>query len=216
MKEGESLSILVVSDEAAADLVTDPRTLHPFAPFLGRERTVSQAAEEAGENANTTLKRVQRYLELGLLELVRELPRAGRAVKLYRSSADVFFVPYEAQSAESLETALAERDRFWEQLLRENVVRARREAVGAYGTRIYRDPHGRVQVQTAVTPTENFTTLDPAGPAALSAWRDSVYLDFEDAKQLQRELFELLLRYQRKRGAQRYIVRVGMAPVVAS
>ena len=47
----------------------------------------------------------------------------------------------------------------------------------------------------------------------LSAWRDSVYLDFGDAKALQREMFDLLKRYHQKAGAQRYIVRLGMAPL---
>ena len=36
---------------------------------------------------------------------------------------------------------------------------------------------------------------------------------YPDAKALQRELFALLLRYQRKGGSQRYVVRMGMAPI---
>jgi hypothetical protein len=50
-------------------------------------------------------------------------------------------------------------------------------------------------------------------PAALSAWRDQVWLDHRDAKALQRDLFALLQRYQ-PRGAQRYVVHVGLAAVL--
>ena len=95
---------------------------------------------------------------------------------------------------------MQERDSYWETLLRRGVVRARAEDVGTWGTRVYRDDRGRLQVQTAVTPERNYTMLDAERPAVLSAWRDSVYLDFEDAKALQREMFALLQKYHQKRG----------------
>lgn len=208
-----SLGVLTVRDPQAAAALTDPRTLRQLEPFLARAATVSEAARETGTKPNTMLSRVRRFLKLGLLAVAAERPRAGRRVKLYRSVADAFFIPFDATSAESLEAALAERDAYWETLLRGSVVRARTEAAESWGTRVYRDARGRLQVQTAVTAERNFTTLDADGPAVLSAWRDRVYLDFSDAKALQRELFDLLLRYQRKQGAQRYIVRVAMAPL---
>lgn len=204
----------VVRDPEAAEALMDPARLRHLAPFLGRERSVGEAAAETGERPNTVLKRVQRLQALGLLVVARALPRRGRPVKLYRASADLFFVPFEATGAESLEAALAERDAYWERLLRGNVVRSRMEALGSWGTRIYRDARGRLQVQTAVTPEENATTLEDDAPAVLSAWRDSVMLDFADAKALQREMFDLLLRYTQKGGSQRYIVRLGLAPVI--
>jgi hypothetical protein len=219
MKERESprtdsaLRTLTIRDPAVAELLIDPERLRHLAPFLGRERSVSEAARESGARPNTALRRVQRLLDLGLLEVARELPRGGRPVKLYRSVAEIFFVPFDATSADTLETALAERDAYWEGLLRRHVVSARSEQLGSWGTRIYRDQRGRLQVQTALDAHRNTTSLDEGDPAILSAWRDRVYLDYPDAKALQRELFELLLRYQRKGGSQRYVVRAGMAPV---
>lgn len=214
MEEPPSPSFLAVHHPDAADLLIDPRSLRQLEPFLGRDCTVTQAARETGTKPNTVLSRVRRLVSLGLLKVVREEPRGGRAVKVYRSSADVFFVPYEATTADSLESALAERDAYWQALLRRNVVRARREAVGTWGTRIYRDARGRLQVQTAVDPFQNFTTLHPGGPAVLSAWRDSLFLDFDDAKALQQEMFALLKRYGQKRGSQRYIIHLGLAPLL--
>ena len=204
---------MVIQDRRAADILTNPRTLRGLEPFLGRDCTVSQAAEETSEKPNTVLSRVRRFLNLGLLKISGERSRGGRAVKLYRSAADLFFIPYEATSAETLEAAMAERDAYWEATLRRGVVRARTQAVGAWGTRVYRDGRGRLQVQAALNPESNYTTLEPGDPAVLSAWRDAVYLDFEDAKALQREMFGLLKTYLQKRGAQRYIVRLGMAPL---
>lgn len=203
----------MVSDRRLADILTDPAELRRLEPFLGREASVSEAARLTGEKPNTVLSRVRRYVRLGLLEQTRSVPRQGRPIRLYRTKADVFFIPFDTTSAESLEAGLAERDLYWERMLRRNVVRARQQQVGSWGTRIYRDERGTLQIQMAVSPESNYTNLQADGPAVLSAWRDSVFLDFEAAKELQRELFTLLLKYQRLGGSQRYIVRLGLAPV---
>src|SRR5690606_28293610 len=83
-----------------------------------RDRSVAEAARETGEKPNTTLRRVRRFVDMGLLRVWREVPRAGRPVKRYRAVADVFFVPFDATGAESLEAALAGRDAYWERLVR--------------------------------------------------------------------------------------------------
>ena len=211
-----SSRVHVVREPGVARALVRPSGLRRLAPFIGAPRTVSEVARETGEKPNTVLRRVQRLLALGLLEVADERRRAGRPVRRYRATADVFFVPFEATGADDLEAALAERDAYWERLLRSHVVRARSEAMGVWGTRIYRDARGRVQVQTAVSPDANASMLDDDMPAALSAWRDQVWLDHADAKAFQRELYDLVQRYQRARGAQRYVVHVGLAAIVGS
>jgi DNA-binding transcriptional ArsR family regulator len=211
--ELEAARVLVVDDESAARWLVRPSGLRLLEPFLGEARSVAEVARATGDKPNTVLRRVQRLQELGLVEVAAIRRRAGRPEKRYRATADVFFVPFEATGAADLEGALAERDAYWERLLRRHVVRARREAMGTWGSRIYRDARGRLQVQTAVSPAANATMLDADMPAALSAWRDQVWLDHADAKALQRDLFALLQHYQAKRGAQRYVVHVGLAAV---
>lgn len=203
----------VVHDSELADLLTNPGTLELIEPFLGRENTVSEAARLTGTLPNTMLARVGRWTRLGLLEVTRQEQRSGKPVKYYRTTADAWFIPFDNTSAETLEAGLAQRDSFWEARLRRAVVTAREQQVGNWGTRVYRDTRGRLQIQMAVSPDSNWTSLDMARPAVLAAWRDGLHLDFEDAKTLQRELFELLLRYQRKEGAQRYVLRLGLAPL---
>jgi hypothetical protein len=204
---------LTVTEPAVAAALMNPRTLRQLEPFLNCERTVLEAARESGVKPNTMLARVKRFVTLGLLVVVREVPRAGRAVKVYTTRAESFFVPYEITPSETLEVSMQERERYWERLLRKNVVRVRSEDVGSWGTRIYRDTRGRLQVQAALTPVQNYTMLAPERPAALSAWRDAIYLDFDEAKALQREMFDLLKKYQQKSGAQRYILHLGLAPI---
>lgn len=213
-EEPAAQSFQVITDPGATKVLTNPGLLRLITPFIGREVTIGQAADEVGASPNTTYKRVMRYVDLGLLEVAREQSRAGRSIKLYRTVADVLFVPFESTPSISLDAALKEREEYWANLLRANVVTARAEVLGTWGTRIYRDHRGRLQVQTALTPESNATTLAPGAPAVLSAWRDNLMLDFHDAKQLQREMFDLLLKYQRKEGAQRYIIHVGLAPLL--
>ncbi len=214
MKDKESQSIKIITQSDAADILINPKTLRQLEPFLGKACTISQAAQETGDKANTILARVNRFLNLGLIKVKRQEKRDGRPIKHYQSTADIFFVPYEATSAETLEVMIRDRDLYWAQQLRKGVVKARIDDIGTWGTRIYKDALGRLQIQTATTPETNYTMLDDDRPAALSAWRDSVHLDFEDAKQLQQEMFELLKKYNQKKGAQRYIIRLGMAPIV--
>lgn len=209
----EATRTQVVRDPQRARLLLDARTRRQLAPFLGAAASVGEAARAQNEKPNTVLRRVRRLLDAGLLEVAETVPRRGRPIRRYRAVAEVFFVPFEASAADDLESALAEREAWVERLLRRAVVRARREALGAWGTRIYADERGRVQVQMAVRPDADASPLDPGGPAVLSAWRDGLELDYPDAKALQRDLYELLLRYQRKRGAQRYVVHLGLAPV---
>ncbi len=204
---------MVVRDAEIADLLTNPESLRQLEPFLGRESTVTRAAQLTGTLPNTMLSRVRRWTRLGLLRVSRRERRAGRPVSYYRAAADSWFIPFDTTSAESLESSLAQRDEWWSSRLRSAVVRSRQEQVGTWGTRVYRDQRGYLQVQMAVSPDSNWTSLAPDRPAVLAAWRDGLYLDFADAKELQRELFALLLRYQRKQGAQRYLLRLGLAPL---
>lgn len=191
----------------------NPKTLRGLEPFLKQELSILQAARATHTKPNTMLARVKHFVALELLTVAREVPRKGRSIKLYTAVAESFFVPYEVTSADTLESAMQERERYWELLLRKNVVRVRSEDVGTWGTRIYRDTRGRLQVQAAITPDSNYTLLAAERPAALSAWRDAVYLDFEDAKTLQHEMFALLQKYQQKAGSQRYILHFGLAPM---
>lgn len=195
-------------------MLTDPASLQQFLPFLGRECSVRDAAGETGAKPNSVLWRVKRWQDLGLIEVTRKVPRGGRAVKLYRSVADCFFVPFEVMSAESMEAAMASLDRRWEDALRRAVVRARRDALQGGGYEVSRDGRGVPRVTSVRAPCEAYDPLEPNEPAAVSSWHESVHLTFEQAKALQAELLGLLARYAQEQGSQQYLVRLGLAPLL--
>lgn len=204
--------ILEIRDSKAAEVLLNPASLKQLEPFLGTAKSVSQAAAELGDKANSVLARVKRFLALGLLVQSHEEARAGRPIKYYMTPADIFYIPFEITSASTLVEALEARDSYWQHQLTTAVVhaRARHRDYQPYGTRIYKDKAGRLQLQSAHSAQENYSLLDDDAPAALSLWRDSLYLDNDDAKALQQELFQLFQKYHSKKGKQRYLLRLGL------
>ena len=98
------VKVTVLNSAKAISVLLDSRQRAAFLPFLSREVSVSQAALEVSELPNTMLYRVKRWQRLGLL-LEMGCTRHAKGVKrLYRATADAYFVPHSATSAEDLLT----------------------------------------------------------------------------------------------------------------
>lgn len=91
-----SRSVVVVTDQRQARLLTDPRSAAFIYPFLARERSAAEAAAEASCPITTMAYRIRVLLDAGLLQVTATRPRAGRPVTLYRSSHDAYRVPLAA------------------------------------------------------------------------------------------------------------------------
>lgn len=176
----------VVDDPGQARLLSDPEALRFFEPFLGRERRVAEAARELGVRIDTLLYRVGRFLDAGLLRMVREERRAGRAVRVYRSSADAYFVPFAVTPYVDLKERLQHEmrpllDRAGERLAR---LLTRH---GTEGRRIYRGRDGQVWRDAASAPGRRPDPDDPDMPPA--EWMSGTYrLREEDARDVLRRL----------------------------
>lgn len=184
----------IVTDKEQARLLSDPRSQSLFRPFLARERTVSQAAEEAGRDLNAVLYRVRQFLAAGLLYVVRQEKRAGRPVKVYRSVHDAYYVPYEVTPFASLEErmleqqlpALRERVRLQARLLRE---------AGRSGQSLYHDELGEVWFASASDAPARSDWFEAAG--ASIDYSTEVWLTHDEAMALRAYLFEVLERFGR-------------------
>lgn len=212
-EKSSSPAVEVVQDQRVAALLVDPVRSTMFWPFLGKARTVTEAAEVTGTGLNTMYVQVQRLLKLGLLRVVGERPRGGRAVKVYRSNADRYFVSYEVMPFETLEALQARRDAPYEGRLRRAVMRARGGVSRHFGYEVARRADGEVDVHPAIGPHERLSSRDPRLPGVMSLWDDELKLSFEDARALQADLYALLERYRQKGGPQPYLLRVGLAPL---
>lgn len=180
-----------VTDPEQAKILTSPNAQRLFRPFLARERTVSQVAAETGSDLNAVLYRVRRYLAAGLLEVVRVIERPGRAVKVYRSVHDAYFIPYEVTPFATLE------ERMLEQVLPSIKERVRVQAgwlqqQGLSGQSLYRDEAGEVWFSSAATAARSEGWHDPRG--GIDFWTE-VWLTRAEAEELRRVLFDALKRF---------------------
>ena len=205
---------LTVTDALLTDVLLDPAQRRYLEPFFARALTVSDAAAELAVKGNSLLYQVKRLCRLGLLQIVRTETRGGRTVKLYRATAERFFVPFAQTDAATLEelfynTNAPRARRFARNLAR--VVLETPEATMGY--LVGRHEGGEVDAYFSPDGERVLSLLEPSAPAAGRSWV-TLSLTHEEAKALQREQWELWAKYLSKRGPQRYLAHFDLAPVV--
>lgn len=212
-----------VEDPSAARAISEPASLRFFQPFLARERSVGEVADEIGASMSSVLYRVRQFLRLGLLEQTRLRPRRGRPIRYYRSVADGFFVPFQLTPVTTQESLAAHAFRQLRDQLDRSVGRAWVEAFGEHhglGIHLFRRPQGRASLNIAPDPAQQAgaRALDPLleddAPAVWDSW-GTVRLRQEDAKALQREMAALIQRYREApQGEGRvHVVHLAIAPL---
>ncbi|HEX7003480.1 MAG TPA: hypothetical protein VF168_04785 [Trueperaceae bacterium] len=204
-----------VQDPRQAQLLSDREAFRYFEPFMAREKSVSEAARELGCSTDTMLYRVRSFLAAGLLRIVRVEPRAGRPIKIYRSSGDAYFVPFDVTPFATLEERLAEQmEEFSREVVHSSAALLRQ--TGRRGQRIYRTREGRVWNDSAADPHTPFIIGDPGVPAAYD-FSQVIRLQEEDARRLQLELHSLFERYAAVADelGREYLWQVTLIPKVA-
>ncbi|SMB83789.1 winged helix-turn-helix domain-containing protein [Deinococcus hopiensis] len=220
-----------LDDPASARVLADAYTRQFFEPFIWRERRVSDVARELQVSKTAMLYRVRQFLRLGLLEVTRTEPRAGRAVRYYRATSQGYFVPFTATSAESVQ-ALYETS---VDNTRRSVLATLTRAWGAladdprwFGLYTYGDESGlKSHALLPYRPADNVHDLTQRGfleplldEHAPTIWDNTTALSLraEDAKALQRELHALQRRYSRRTsgGGKTYLLRLTLTPIPVS
>lgn len=216
-----------LDDPEAARVLVDPEARAFFTPFVWRERRVKDVAAELGVTLNAVLYRVRQFLRLGLLEVTRTEPRAGRAVRYYRSTSKGYFVPFASTRAETvpeLYEATLEGARLAVMRALTNAWSGLADDPRWFGLYTYGDETGLHSHAVLPVPPD-----DPNGkPEAFMTWLLSdeapavwdntvpMRLAREDAKAFQRDLAALKLKYDDRRlkdGGDPYLLRVTLTPV---
>ena len=186
---------------------------------MGKERSAEEAATLLNVNLNTLLYQIKRLRKYKLLQLVKTQKRRGSSIKIYRASANTFFVPFPATPYTQPEDLLLREFEPLHRKLVANFLVAGIELVGIESVNDF-GLHVRLE-RNALTVTHGpnprkALTMNPSAlhaPALVNVWQD-LKLNFEDAKALQREMMVLLERYSKKSGSGDYFAHVGLAPVV--
>lgn len=180
-----------------------------------KEWSVGQLAKELGLPLNGIHYRVRRLFEANLVVQTRVLKRQGRPVKYFRATSQAYLVPYSATPLNSLEELVGLYNNGFQERINQGIVEVGSKFVqdkNDIGMRLFVQDG---QVYWDATPTaERFQYTDLLKPEipAIFASCLMLYLDLEDAKNLQLELVELCQRYMNHQGEQRYLFQLGLAP----
>ncbi|ULH13954.1 hypothetical protein MF271_01080 (plasmid) [Deinococcus sp. KNUC1210] len=215
MSEADSCSCQVISDPAVAAFLSDPRKVTFITPFLAAESTVTGAARAMGVQGSTMLYRVRQMLRLGLLVVSRTQLRAGRPIQHYRSSADVYFVPFEVTPYATSQAQFLRRERHQHEVFAEALAVTRSRQPVGWGLHVRRDPGGSVLIHSGPqglikTPIRH----QSASTEPLSVW-SSVTLLPEAASELNSRLQALVEEYiwdGSTEGGQPYLLHIGLVP----
>jgi len=208
-----------VSSPDAARTLIDATKRHFIEPFIGRECSLSQAAEELGIKLTAMLYQVERLTSLGLLRQVGVRSRRGRPIKLYSASAERFFVPFHATTETSMTSFLSVFERDAQSFFLHNLAEAALQGSAEWGVRVYRQDAGVVRVETVPSSLRERALDDiffnPQFIALWAGWQH-LELNFGTAKALQHDLKAVWERYEAMQtpGEQAYLVRWGLTPIV--
>lgn len=219
-----------MTDPAAVRLLMRGRTRQVLGAFLAGESSVSGAARRTGIDLRIVHRTVLALHSAGLLQIVREKRRAGRAIKIYAAVAPSFFVPFSATDAATLDELSGSYAGHYAELFGQASAREferlnHEQAAGReWGVRLYLALEGHWQTDTSY---EGAELIDAAvryqGPVGLMLDADvSVTLSEEEAKVVQRELILMLMRlrplsleHRREGMGKPYLLRLGLVPITA-
>ena len=202
-----------VHDAEAADYLSNPLKAVFIYPFIGRARSASEVAAEQGVKLNAMAYRIERLQKLGLLRRAGHHRQNGRAVNLYRATADAFFVPLSSTSLENLESMIDQWSQSLQPMYLHALARTLSDRNRHWGVRISREADNRLLIAPATGEDAFYNYFEPDAPAIIEGWFSDLRLDDEDAKALQGELLMLYLKYLGREGKRRYLLRVGMTPM---
>ncbi|MEJ2287858.1 MAG: hypothetical protein P8Y02_04285 [Deinococcales bacterium] len=207
-----------VVDPAAARFLLDPERIRFVRPFMTGERSTAAAAGEVGVSVKDMAYRVKRMLALGLITCTHERKRAGRPVRLYRAPS-AFFIPFASVPEGDLGDMLEALLRGPQRRLVGGFVRTLSDTernLHRWGWRLELDPAERVSIRPSGDPEDDEPLfrrlLEEDGPAVYMA-NLPLRLSHADAKSLQRELLELVGRYDGRDGSDSYMLTLGLTPL---
>ncbi len=202
-----------VTNPKAAAYLSDPHKAVYLYPFIGCERSASQVAQAYSADFKAYLYQIERMLRLGLLLHTRSESRKGSPIKYYRAVSDSFFVPFEATQLENLEAMLDVWSQSLQPVFLKSFIQGLYSHQDKWGVRIAREADGLLRIAPANHAGAAFNSLEPEAPVLLEGWFTDLRLDKNDAKAFQHELVSLYLKYLGREGADRYIIRVALAPM---
>jgi DNA-binding Lrp family transcriptional regulator len=205
-----------ITEARAVKLLLDSERRNTLGAFMHGPCSITQAAEKLGWSLKTVHDRVRTLEMLGLLRVTHLEARRGRPIKHYEAVADGFFVPFHATSAASFQGFITETLEPAQKIFINLFARAGIELIDnpeEAGFRLYAQDGAIVSDLTPTAERFDFLRdlLKPDAPALMLTYIP-LNLTHTDAKELQREMMNLLERYTNRNGPEHFVAHVGLTP----
>ncbi len=183
-----------IRDPAAAAVFADPKRRRMLTLFMGRERSLSDAAAALAVPMNRLAYHVGAFLRLGLICVTRVQKRAGRPIRHYRAVADSFLIDGAAMGRGAGAGLAAELGRALD----------RTERLAGTDMLLSLDDSGRPRMERVG---------EAASAEACDYWR-VLALSRAEARALAGELADLLRKYEGApgKGKSAYLAHAALAP----
>ncbi|WP_288402666.1 helix-turn-helix domain-containing protein [uncultured Deinococcus sp.] len=199
----------------AARLCLDPDYARVLSALMLRPWPAGALAAHLGLALNAAHHRVRRLLRAGLVVEDHLEPRRGRSIRHYRAVADALLIPYTLTPLGSLEELVGLHSAQVQDHINRALVQASMALVrdeGEIGLRLFREGDLVVADVTPRAGDFDYAELQRPEAPALSVRLERLFLTRADAKALQRDLNDLVARYQGRGGPDPYLLRVDLTP----
>jgi hypothetical protein len=214
-----------IKDAEQARILLDPKSFRFFGPFLARDCTASQAASELHCHVDTMIYRIKTFLRAGLLKVVKTQSRRGRSMKVYRSSAEAYFLPFGVTAYQDIEAQWRQEFETSNDIVIKALANVLRQ-LGREGKHIFRDELGEVStssgahVREALLDLDNIEAVrkmiyDPKSVMA-EATSDTLLLSDKASREFMLELYQLWRRYKTRKPTQnpkKYFMQLSFVPM---
>lgn len=199
-----------VECEAVAGIFRNPREIERLMHFMQPEgSTVSAFAKATRLTINAAYRKVQRYEQQGLVWQISHKNRAGRPMKVYACPFNSFFIP---DRFVSLHEQVTEVFGPMQALMSRSLVEVASQGVNPVGGLLFKVTERGLWMLPAQPSGERWSP-DPVGTPVTVHTSGPLLLNYEDARELARELHQLFDRYRLRRGGSMYLLHQILTPV---
>lgn len=206
----ESRLPLRVTSAKVAQLLRQVQNVQMLRHFMRPQGSTVSAFASAFELSHLkAYRQVKTFEDLGLLQVVQQEARAGRAVRWYRCMHQQFFLPAEWVS---LEEYLHDSFQPYEGMIKSQLAKAIQEGPHAVaGLLVGAAGQEGVVLVPANAQGQPWSPDFPHAPAVYFGI-GPLHLSYQQAKALQHEMTELFDKYRNMQGAGRYVFQALLTP----
>ncbi len=210
---------MIIEDEKAIKLLSrnNFKAFYFLKPFFNEARSLKEAGIETYTPASSYYYWIKKFLDLGLLKLVRQDKRGGSKEAHYLASAKKMLLRVDGNVGLD-DFYIAAGNEYQSQII-EQMSKSCKKIKDELGLLFSRGEHGDLYGQiVALEGGENLPILKDellkeSSPAAFASWQE-IPLKHADAKEFQRRLSDLLNEYKEKASPneKHYLLQLAIVP----